>query len=257
MTPDWPLLRAELALWRADGRVLPLWWRDDDAVSHTPALDRLARVSRDLALPVHIAVIPEPASAGLADAVAAEPGLIPLVHGWAHRNHADKGGKKAEFGAPRPGAAKALGRGRVRLQSLFGARLVPVFVPPWNRIDARYLPALVAAGYGGVSTFAPRGAEWPVPGLAQINTHLDPIDWRGTRGLVEADVLIARLVAILADRRTGKTDAKEPLGYLTHHLVHDAALWEFSRALLSELLSGGALPVQLPEVLELPAPPVL
>jgi hypothetical protein len=35
---------------------------------------------------------------------------------------------------------------------------------------------------------------------------------------------------------------------LTHHLVHDAAIWEFTRACLSELLDGGAQPCNLREM---------
>jgi hypothetical protein len=40
MTPDWTALDAELAAWDQAGLTLPLWWRDDDAVKPTPALDQ-------------------------------------------------------------------------------------------------------------------------------------------------------------------------------------------------------------------------
>ena len=78
----------------------------------------------------------------------------------------------------------------------------------------------------------------PVPGLVQINTHIDPIFWRGTRGLVPPDTLVAQTVSLLRDRRQGRADRDEPLGYLTHHLVHDADIWEFSRQFLTELGNG-------------------
>jgi hypothetical protein len=45
MTTDWTPLRKELAIWRAEGLTLPLWWRDDDAVTATAALDRLVALS--------------------------------------------------------------------------------------------------------------------------------------------------------------------------------------------------------------------
>ena len=58
MTPDWTPLETELARWSAQGRTLPLWWRDDDAVAETPALRKLTELSERLGLPVHLAVIP-------------------------------------------------------------------------------------------------------------------------------------------------------------------------------------------------------
>ena len=46
----------------------------------------------------------------------------------------------------------------------------------------------------------------------------------------------------LADRRTGLADNGEPYGLLTHHLVHDAAIWDFTEKLLDHLRAG---PVRL------------
>ena len=57
-------------------------------------------------------------------------------------------------------------------------------------------------------------------------------------GIEAPDELVAQLVALLVDRRTGKTDNNEPLGLLTHHLVHGADIWEFTRQLLGVLTSG-------------------
>ncbi len=237
MTPDWGPLRAELALWRREGRALPLWWRDDDAVAATPALERLARLSEDLGLPVHVAVIPALAEPSLRQM---PTHLVPVVHGWQHLSHAPAGAKKAEFGHPRATAQADVKAGLARLQTLFGARLLPLFVPPWNRIDASVLPLLAEAGYRGVSTFGARHAAFAAPGLRQVNTHIDPVFWRGDRGLAPVDLLLDGVVGTLRDRREGRADGTEPLGLLTHHLVHTEAVWEFSRALLRELLEGGA-----------------
>ena len=81
MNTDWSPLTSELARWRDEGRSLPLWWRDDDAVENTPALQTLLNIAQDLTLPVHVAVIPKPAKQTLADACAATPWAIPVVHG--------------------------------------------------------------------------------------------------------------------------------------------------------------------------------
>ncbi len=123
--------------------------------------------------------------------------------------------------------------------------MLPVFVPPWNRIDPALAERLGSLGYIALSTFTPREGRLVAPGLVQINTHLDPINWRGGGGLLPADQLIHQLVVLLRDRREGRTDAEEPLGLLTHHLVHDAAIWGFTESCLARLLDGGAVAVDL------------
>lgn len=239
---DWTPLENELRDWRREGLTLPIWWRDDDAVADTPALRRLTTLAETLGIAVHIAVIPDRVTPSLAPLVATHDVLVPMVHGWRHETHAPEGEKKAEFGHPRPdGTAElGLGLGISRLRDVFGPRLLPMFVPPWNRIDADYLPALADAGYRAVSTFRPRRTARAADGLWQINTHLDPIFWKGHRSLVDPEKLIADLVADLQARRRGDTDADEPYGLLTHHLVHDAAIWDFAHSCLATLLAGGA-----------------
>ncbi|MDW3183180.1 polysaccharide deacetylase family protein [Roseobacter sp.] len=250
MRIDWSPLRAELALWRAEKRVLPLWWRDDDAVDVTPALDELSQLATDLAMPVHLAVIPAFAQQTLVDCVAEQPLLVPTVHGWAHENRAPESQKKAEFGEVHANSAKLLERGLARLTALFGARLAPAFVAPWNRLHPDMLPLLVHSGYQIVSTFTPRAMAEPVPGLLAVNTHIDPIDWRGTRNLARPDHIIGHTVRHLEARRQGGEDSTEPLGYLTHHLVHTPDIWSFSHAFLSEMLDGGAVNMTLTQSLK-------
>ncbi|WP_300058757.1 polysaccharide deacetylase family protein [uncultured Roseobacter sp.] len=250
MRVDWSPLRRELALWRAEGRHLPLWWRDDDAVRATAALEDLTALATALELPVHLAVIPAFAEPSLAEAVAESLMLLPTVHGWAHENRAAPGAKKAEFGAAHPDSATLLSRGLTELQALFGPRLLPVFVAPWNRLHADVLPHLAIEGYRAVSTFTPRPQPFARPGLLIVNTHIDPIDWRGTRGLHDPAAIMAQTVAHLQARRAGTEDPTEPLGYLTHHLVHDADIWSFSHALLTELLDGGATATPLTQLLK-------
>jgi hypothetical protein len=245
MRVDWSPLAAELSLWRRDGLSLPIWWRDDDAVADTPALARLAKLSSGLGVPVHVAVIPDLIEASLPVAMAQMPMLIPVVHGWRHISHAPADAKNAEFGQMRETATAELAQGLARLTQRFGAALLPVFVPPWNRIDAVFMPILATAGYQGVSTYGPRAAPFAAAGLHRINTHIDPILWRGDRGLVSPDILLAGLVSTLRDRRGGRTDATEPLGLLTHHLAHTEAVWGFTGDVLRVLLEGGAVPADL------------
>lgn len=244
MSIDWSPLTAELAIWRREGRVLPLWWRDDDAVEQSAALTQLTALAETLDLPVHLAVIPKFAQPSLAD-VCSHTWAIPMVHGWTHQNHASEGQKKAEFGRPRAKAVEEIEQGVQKLNTLFGADLLPIFVPPWNRIDADLIKALPDLGLVGLSTYTPRKARLAAPGLVQINTHLDPIFWKGGGGLVPPERQIATLVQNLQDRRFGRTDNAEPMGFLTHHLAHDREIWAFTGACLGTLLDAGAVPCNL------------
>lgn len=240
MTPDWTTLDAELAHWGDVGMSLPLWWRDDDAIAPTPDLARLTDMSARLDIPVHLAVIPCHAETALADFVVQNPTLIPVTHGWAHQNHAFGAEKKAEFGAHRPldQIVRDAAQGQARMHELFGNSAGLMFVPPWNRIADQAVAALPGLGYTALSTFTPRAATTAVPGLAQINTHLDPIGWKTGKSLVDPTVLIEQVTRQLRDRRKGRADASEPYGILTHHLVHDAEIWSFTEQLLTRLLAG-------------------
>ncbi len=248
MRPDWRPLQSELRRWQDAGLTLPLWWRDDDAVAVTPQIEKLSAMSDELGLPVHLAVIPRDAQTALAEYVSDQSVLIPVVHGWAHQNHAPADEKKAEFRLHRPLEAVVADAeaGLSRLRELFGAHLRPMFVPPWNRIDSKVAMQLHGLGYRVLSTATPRKILLAAPGLAQVNTHLDPIDWRGTRGLIDPDRLIAQTVELLHDRRTGRADNAEAFGVLTHHLVHDQDIWTFTQDLLHRLLDGPGTPWTAP-----------
>lgn len=240
MTSDWLPLREELARWHDAGRVPDFWWRDDDATGRSAPLVRMLNLSRSAAVPLALAVIPQDASAGLLED---DDGLVTLLqHGVSHRNLASAGGKKTEFpqGEPLAGALQRLSQARARMAGLFGARALPVLVPPWNRVSAAGLvPALPGAGFWGLSRFGPRSRDAACPGLVQINTHVDVIDWHGTRGFVGTRSALAQTLAHLQARRLGHADPLEPTGLLTHHAVHDEATWAFMEALFAQTAGCG------------------
>lgn len=234
---DWSPLDLVLRRTAERGRTVAWWWRDDDAVAHTPALDRLLEVARAYDLPIVLAAIPGGTERSLTQRLGDEPQAFSVVHGFRHANHAPPDEKKAEFGPHRPLDSLAH-EARAALEAAraaFGTKLLAVFAPPWNRVAPALLPRLPALGYRAVSTYGARAAAEVAPGLRQVNAHVDPVDWRGTRGLAPADGIVARLAAALAARLDGEADPDEPIGLLTHHLVHDESVWRFCEALLDRL----------------------
>lgn len=245
MKINFSALDQELAACRDVRLPVPLWWRDDDAVTQTPALDRLIDIGERLGIAAHLAVIPKGVQPDLRDVCGAEGPCVALVHGWAHENHAPSAAKKAEFGIGRDAAPQELQCALEKMENCFGQDFLPIFVPPWNRIDPALVPRLSQMGYIGLSTFTPRAARHAAPDLVQINTHLDPIFWKGHRSLADPESLIQQCVTLLRDRRKGRSDGSEPFGFLTHHLVHDDAIWRFTERFLDRMLQGGAVPVDL------------
>ncbi|MDX1434056.1 MAG: polysaccharide deacetylase family protein [Gammaproteobacteria bacterium] len=231
----WTALERELDAWGRAGRAATLWWRDDDASAPSPALGRLldlaARHDKSLA----VAVVPARAVPALGELLASVPGHRVLQHGYAHANHAPPGERAVELGGTRERAALLadLAAGYARLGELFAAQLLPVMVPPWNRLSATLLEPLAALGYRTLSAFAARAEPESAPGLRQINCHVDIIDWRGSRGFRGEARVLEQLCAHLRARRLGEADAEEPTGLLTHHLDHDDACWDFLDRLLA------------------------
>lgn len=224
----------------ARGRRLELWWRDDDAIATGPALERLLDLARRLAAPLALAVVPRDAQEPLARRIAAEPGVRVLQHGFAHANHAPPGHKKVELGyAPLPVTLEDLRTGADRLARLFGAKVVPALVPPWNRIEEAVLQRLPALGFSGVSTFKARTTPCPVEGLVQVNTHWDPIAWQSGGGLADRVALLDALAQRARDVVADRVDPGEPFGILTHHLVHDPWTWRFVEEVLTLLVGRG------------------
>ncbi len=215
----WEDLARELDAWGKAERLATLWWRDDDAVAPSPALARLDALGQTHGVVPALAVVPRNAAEAL-------PGEALLQHGYSHTNHGAR--KKAELGPERPAAAIAgeLERGRRRLLDLFAGRVLPVLAPPWNRIAPEVVALLPSLGFRGLSTYRPRPRAEAAPGLVQVNTHADIIDWRERR-FAGDDLAAGAVLRHLIDRRLGRADPGEPTGILTQHLVHDAPAWSF------------------------------
>jgi predicted glycosyltransferase len=240
---DWSPVTTALARVKDAGRTVDIWWRDDDATTVTPALRQLLALAHSIEAPVAIAAVPAKTRADLIGHLLHDKLASLLVHGFSHENHAPAGDRKTEFPAARPlnirmaEAKTAL----ARLRALTGGTVLPVFVPPWNRMAADMPTALADIGFSGLSTFHDRGTATAAPGLVQINTHIDPMNWHAGGGLHDADSLIAQTAKAIETRLAVSADQQEPIGLLTHHLVQDAATWSFCASWLEQMLASNGV----------------
>lgn len=234
---SWAALEAELDAWADVPGGATFWWRDDDLSRPGPACDRMLALAERYEAPLLLAVIPARLSDDLAPAP--QPEVWYAQHGWAHEDHAGPAApgerrRKIELGGDHSDAVlhAELRRGWQRLRGRFGPRLLPVMVPPWNRIAAPIVSALPGLGYAGLSAF---GARAGAPGLTMVNVHVDVIDWRGSGGFAGEAAVLEQAMAHLAARRAGSADRDEPTGLMTHHAVHDPASWAFLAGVLEAI----------------------
>ena len=241
----WGALREELARWRLAGEIARLWLRDDDAVTVTPALERLTDLCAAHGVPYLVAAIPSRADEDLGAYLADQPLAEVAAHGCCHRNYAAKGKSEFPVGRPRAEIVRDLTTARMRIETLFGAKAVPIYVPPWNRIAPEVAALVPAAGFRAISALGQTRSA--IPSLLEIDVHLDVIDWRGSRGGRDPDALANELAAHLSSARENGWSVT---GILTHHLDHDATAWSFLEDLFAETANhAGARWVRASELL--------
>ncbi len=218
------LLQDALNKRKDEGSPVQFWLRDDDAVEPTKALDTLLELTQRYGVPVTLAVIPAFAGDSLAKRLLLADHATVAVHGWAHKNYAPPGEKKQELGVHRPVDVvfDELKRGYTDLKLRYDTQFVPLLVPPWNRIDQAITERLPSLGFQGLSTFSNQTSS----AIPVLNTHVDVMDWKGSRGGKPSADLIDELLVLIKSSRA-------PIGILTHHLVHDDVVWQFLHELFS------------------------
>lgn len=214
-------LNHELAIWRRAWHTPVLWWRDDDCREPTWQLERLLKTRRDL--PITLAVIPDVDLHPLANRLDADDGITIAQHGVDHENKLPPGGPRSEFpmDASQASINAAVTAGRARLAA---AGLPPlIFVPPWNEASDRLIEAVTAAHY---DTYSVGVTGKPRDGLSHVGAQVDILRWKGKPHFRGRRRIFDALRKQLEWRRhMGAFD--EPIGLLTHHLVHDSRSWSF------------------------------
>lgn len=237
-------LESELAKWRHAGRRARWWWRDDDLVAPSAQLNLLIAAAERAGATVLAAIIPHAMSPSLPAALEGCPWLLPCQHGYAHRNHEQAGAPASEFG-PARALADALAdieAGHARLRAAFGAALIPVFVPPWNRLRDDLAARLPALGINFLSGHGVDHADVAAHVISH-NIHLDLLDWGRRDGAYPAPLALTEMAERAAHwlARWRELEAPPPLGLLTHHRVMSDAAWESTHCLLDTLLGADAM----------------
>jgi len=232
------LLERELAAWSASGLTPVAFLRDDDAMADTPALRRLFEVCVRHAARLLLACIPDPAEPSLADAAKGISLVTPAVHGFRHVNHSPKGEKTCELGRSRP-LGQVLGelrQGRAKLLDMFGGKVSPILVPPWNRIHDEVAQHVAEAGFAAISChgFDDRTERL---GVAFLNVHVDIVHWSGGGAGRDTDWTFRELATAFGRARER---GGAPVGLLAHHLAHDDMAWATLDAALARLAAFGA-----------------
>ena len=229
MTINGELRPLERALDEAHAPVT-FFFRDDDGGWEDARLRALLDVFARRGVPLDLALIPDAVSAPLARDLArrmSERQPLGLhQHGRAHVNH-EGSGRKCEFGPSRKAVDQYtdIESGKLRLAELFGARVDPIFTPPWNRCTQVTVVSLEALGFCALSR--DRGAEeLDVLGLCELPVSVDWCGRAGSRpGLSELAERIARVSADPA-----------PVGVMLHHAVMDNPSLSAVDALLALLV---------------------
>ncbi|NJO23222.1 MAG: FAD-binding protein, partial [Sphingomonadales bacterium] len=97
---------------------------------------------------------------------------------------------RLDHGQPRGQALHQRGGELQRVRRRLPARPGPALEP----IDPALHAHLRRGGYVGLSVYGKRVAAEIVPGVALVNTHVDPVDWRGTGGYLGDEVMLERLI---------------------------------------------------------------
>ena len=209
------------------------FFRDDDGGWHDDRLLALLDLFAEPGLPLDLALIPtdlgtEIASelAGRVDSSGGRLGLH--QHGLAHRNH-EPDGRRCEFGPSRSRSdqLRDIAEGRDLLRAQLGARIQPIFTPPWNRCTSVTGECLVELEFSALSRES-RAEPLGIPALVELPVQLDWFAHRKRIRLTRGEV---------GETLANGIGGGQPVGVMFHHaLMDDAELGD--AALLLGLLAG-------------------
>ena len=189
------------------------FFRDDDVGWANNEFRALLACFRRHSLPLDIAAIPSALTAELAGEIRAARGEAPALlgihqHGFSHANH-EVAGRKCEFGISRTYEAQFhdVQLGKLKLETMFGSALDPIFTPPWNRCTEITAQCLSELGFRVLS----RDATAPSLAGSQLKELPVSIDWFAKKN--GARLSLDSLGMLIA----GAVKQRRPVGIMLHH----------------------------------------
>jgi len=218
------------------------WWRDDDLVSDSDQFVKICDISNNLSTPLLCSIIPRLISNGL-KLDGENTSLVSYCqHGWAHINHEPDGELKSEFGPHRSSldVKVDIQEGVNALKKKVGQKLLPIFVPPWNRFDSCHIEVLIELGFQYLSSYGLLEYPQTQADIHPINTHIDVIYW-GKDGvhMRKLDEIYSTLTELLKQYQLNYKKIKNPeaIGILSHHRVMNRDDLESLAQLISSIQS--------------------
>jgi Polysaccharide deacetylase len=214
---------------QVEGRVINVFFRDDDVDKDEDNLRRLLDLFIAQQTPVNLEVIP----GSLTDAAIrmlrqCPASLVELnQHGWRHVNH-EREGRKCEFGASRSYEQQLedIGKGRRRMNEAFGDGWSPVFTPPWNRCVEETFRALDQLGFAALSKSHDKHPATGY-GFREISITFDLYRWKGEPAMKSPESIAEGLAAQLNELDT--------IGIMLHHKVMDSTAFFLLERLIEML----------------------
>ena len=205
---------------------IPFWWRDDDADGCDACARQVARACRGGT----ICRLRSPSSRSerrqrSPSALASEPNVVGAPARLAAskpRAERRKAGGAWRSSPARRGPRRARARLRPADASSSRTQFLPVLVPPWNRIARCRARAARQDGWPHrpVDVRA-RAAERPA--LGQRASRY----FRMAAGAPPAQARARLMPSSQRSWSGGSPAIREPIGIMTHHLVHEEASWAF------------------------------
>lgn len=237
----WQQFIDELSNWKKTNTSPIFWIRDDDITEENENIFKLINLCISNDTPLYLAAIPKKIDRKLISKTINYSECYILQHGFSHQNHAPKKHKKSEFHSSRElnVMCSEIKKGYEILVGCCREKLLPVFVPPWNRMTDRLFPCLLKSGLQGYSS---KNTSFKVPeNLIVRDAHLDIADWKNNCKFIGETTSINMLINQLQLIRTTQNTACTPICVLTHHKVMDKESFSFLNKLIITSKEFGAI----------------
>ncbi len=201
-----------------------VFFRTDDVGEANEKFARLAQIFANKKCPLVGAVIPTKISGEIQKLARTYSESLEFVcHGYQHLNRAIEGSKKSEYPESRsPDEVESeLELGFAFTSQAFKELFTPVFVPPWNRFDSKWVPLLTNPGFVAISAFGDETCSGKVKAL---NVHIDLHSSKKPRA-TSIDEVIQQLLC----------SKSEFTGIMLHHAIMNDDDFEFISRLIDSL----------------------